>query len=262
MKVSAMLAKAEHTGKQFTALLAEYLKTFAHKENIFKGLKKEYFAEPNQEDKPQNRGMINVQSTVWGYLTYFEETTADYIDSRFSIEATNATGPKAELIVAGKSMGKYSAIELMRLKDLLNNADLFKMYQTLPVRSDTTDWVLSSNKEWAEKNIWETDVRKGLDRTTIKGSRILPDPNLVHLKGGQNYIPQVVPDDTTLLLGTQTEQHFSGQMSHEQRAAILGRITLLKAAVAQALVEANAAEVVSSQMTSKKLFGYIHHGTI
>ena len=262
MKLNQLLAKAEHTSKQFKALLEEYINTFKSKQGIFQGRKQNYVAMPDQEDQPSQRGHIMVQSTVKEYLQWFEETTEEFINDRFSVEATNATGVRADLIVEGKSFGSYSAVELMRLNDFLNTSELLKMYQTLPVRSDTKSWRASADPEYAEKGIWETEEREALTKTTIKSSRILLDPNLASLKGNQNYIPQVVPDDKSVVLGTASLQEFSGEFSHRERAEILRRMTMLKAAVKEALVRANEAAVVPSELTSKKLFGYLHRGTI
>lgn len=262
MKLNQLLAKAEHTAKQFKALLDEYIVTFKNKQTIFQGLKQEYIAGPDQEDMPTMRGHKMVQSTVTEYLQWFEETTADFINDRFAIEATNAKGILADLVVEGKAFGFYSSVELMRLNDFLNTGELLKMYQTLPVRSDTSSWKLSEDPEYKNKGIWETEMREALNKTTIKSSRILLDPNLSNLKGNQSYSPMVVPDDKSVVLGTASKQEFSGELSHRERAEILRRLTILKAAVKDALVRANEAPVVASELTSKKLFGYLHRGTI
>lgn len=262
MKLNQLLAKAEHTSKQFKALLDEYINTFKSKQGIFQGRKQNYVAMPDQEDQPSQRGHIMVQSTVKEYLQWFEETTEDFVNDRFAIEATNAKGVFADLVVDGLNFGMLSSLELLRLNDFLNEAELLKMYQTLPVRSDTKSWRASEDPEYAEKGIWETEAREALTKTTIKSSRILLDPNLASLKGNQNYIPQVVPDDKSVVLGTATLQEFSGEMSHRDRAEILRRLTTLKAAVKEALVRANDIATVPSQLTSKKLFGYLHRGMI
>lgn len=261
-KLNALLARAEHSAKQYQQLLMDYIDTFAKKQGIFRGKRQDYVAAPEQEDMPQYRGNEPVQSTVKDYLKWMEDTTAEYIDHRFSIEATNATGPQAELQVGGQSWGSFTTLELMRLGDLLNDPKLNKLYETLPVRSDTKVWSLSSNKELAEQGIVETDAREQQNKTTIKSSRILSDPNLPLLKGNQNYIPQVVPDDKSLLLGTITIQEFSGEMTHIERAKILRRLTELKAAVKEALTIANESPAVDSTLTAKMIFRFLHIGTI
>lgn len=262
MKLNAKLAQTDHHARQWKAMLEEYNVTFKNKQTIFQGIRKLFIPSPGQEDDPKKSGTKPVQSTVSEYLLWLEGTSADYIDARFSIEATNATGPKAELMVEGKSLGVLSSVELMRLNDLLNSPELAKMYAILPVRSDLVSWKLSENVEFKDKGIWETEERSQLDKTTIKSSRILLDPNISNLKNTQNYTPVTVPDDTLLTYGTQTEQYFSGEISHRDRAEILRRYTILKAAVKAAIVEANNIEVVTSMLDSKKLFSYLHRGTI
>jgi hypothetical protein len=260
IKLSVLLARADHSSKQFSALLSDYLVTFKTKQGIFRGIKKQYTPETGQEDQPSLSGNIEVQSTVKDYLQWFVDTVEEFVNHRFSIEATNATGPKAELKAEEMSFGLYSTAELLRLADFLNSPELNKMYQELPVRSDTASWRPSLDKDLAKKGIHETEPRELQNKTTIKGSRILLDPNLVNLKGNQNYIPQVVPDDQSVLLGKQKIQDFTGEISHRERAEILRRLTSLKAAVKEALTIANDAPAVESAMTAKKLFGYLHTG--
>ncbi len=262
MKLNQLLARAEHTGKQFKALLEDYISTFKSKQSIFQGKKQQYQAAPEQDDMPNLRGNKAVQSTVREYLAWFVETTKEFVNYRFSVEATNAMGPKGELIVDGKSWGSFSSVELMRLNDFLNSQELLKMYQGLPVRSDTTSWLKSVDPEYATRDVWETEEREGQNKTTIKSSRILNDPNLVNLKGNQTYIPQVVPDDKTIILGSARTQEFSGELSHREKAEILRRLTLLKACVKEALVLANEAPVIESGITANMIFDYIHIGTI
>lgn len=261
-KINVLLARAEHTAAQFTELLKNYLQTFEKKQGIFKGKRQEYQQEPDTDDQPSLRGFHAVQSTVGEYLQWFEDTCKEYIDNRFAVEATNATGPKAELIVEGISWGQLTTLELLRLNDFLNNGELHKMYAALPVRPDTVTWTLSKNKDMADRNIYETENREQHNRTTIKSSRILPDPNLPQLKDTKGYIPQLVPDDKTILLGIVRVQDFSGEISHEERAKILRRLTGLKAAVKEALAVANESATVQSGLTAEKIFGYLHNGKI
>lgn len=257
MKLNVKLARAEHTAAQFKALLDSYIDAFKSKQRLFQGKKLQYQAAPDQEDMPSMRGNEIVQSTVIEYLAYFEKITKDFINDRFSIEATNASGPKADLIIEEQVVARLSTCELLRLNDFLNNAEIFKMLQTLPVRLDTKSWRESPDPEYSPRGIFETEERELQNKTTIKGSRILQDPNLGNLKGNMTYIPQVVPEDKSVILGVQTMQEFSGELSHRERAEILRRWTIYKAAVKEALTLANDTPVVESEMTSEKLFGYI-----
>jgi len=261
-KLNALLAKAEHTGKQYVALVKDYLDTFAKKQGIFQGKRQVYTAAPGRDEHPHLTGFTAVQSTVRDYLAWFVSTVKEYINNRFSVEATNATGKKAPLIVEGVTWGEFTTLELMRLRDLLNNAELTKMYQTLPVRSDTKNWKLSADPEMSAKLIYETEVKTQVQRTTEKASIILTDPNLAQLKDTKSYVPQVVQTNTTITEGTFELQEYSGELSHLDRATMLRRITNLKASVQEALAVANEAPVVESKLTAEMIFGYIHDGKI
>jgi len=261
MKQNALLAKTEHSATQYNALLKEYVATFAdkHKSQIFVGARQTYQAEGDYLDEPSKRGFKPVQNTVPEYLKYFLDTCGDHITNLFAIEATNANGKAtANLIVDGDDWGKYTTLELLRLRSFLDSKELSKMYETLPVRRDDIKWVRSNDSEMKSENIWETEVFESANRTTLKESYILPDPNIQLLKDGAGYKPQIASKDTQVILGTQTVQHFSGEVSHRDRAAMLHRLSKLKEAVREALAKANEVEVVQSGLTAEKIFGYIH----
>jgi|SRR5580692_178635 hypothetical protein len=262
MKLNVLLARAEHTGAQFKMMIQTYAHTFTHKQEIFRGTKKTYTKAPGSDDFPNMSGNEKVQSSVDEYLQWFEDTADEFITHRFNIEATNASGPKAELIVGGQKFGSYSTCELMRLNDFLNSPELLKMYSILPVRSDTENWKETTDPEGIKKKLWETDIKKLPHNTTIKGWIILPDPNVEKLKAGSPYTPIKESSDTKVYLGEQTMQKFSGEWSHADRASLLRRLTMLKASVKEALVTANETPMVESELTAKKIFGYLHRGTI
>lgn len=261
MKLNQALAKAEHTGKQFTELLKEYTSTFDKKQGIFQGLKKTYEPLGDNPDEPTKKENRKVQSTVREYLDYFEKTCEEFVTHRFAIEATNGSGDcHAHLWVEGTDWGEYTSSELMRFSDFLNNQELMNVYKTLPVRSDTRNWKKSENEEYKTRDIWEGDVLASHDRTTLKRPYILVDPNVKDLKDSSRYVTPLVFEDIPLIKANETMQHFSGELSHRERAEILRRLTILKAACKEALVDANQAEVKKSTLTSKKIFTYLHHG--
>ena len=83
-----------------------------------------------------------------------------------------------------------------------------------------------------------------------------PDPNVTVGKT-VNYSPQVAVKTRTIEIGDYTSQHFSGQCSHRERAGALKRKNDLLIAVIRALKECNNCEIVKSDLTAKKIFGYI-----
>lgn len=263
MKLNVLLAKTEHSTAQFKKLISDYIAFFKNNQGDFRGAKKTYTPLPNKPDFPNERGVMKVVTTVTEKLQWLEETAAEHIDNLFAVEATNANGnAKAELIVEEKSFGIFSSLELLRLKSLIENADFEKMYATLPVRSDSEIWVETAEEAYRGRDIYQKPQMSGQNKTTIKESYIIPDPNVQHLKDSSKYVAQVATKDTIDILGDYTFDFYSGETTHRNRAEILRRRSALLAGIIEALKKANEAEAIESQMTAKKLFNYLHRGTI
>lgn len=159
MKQNVLLAKTEHTKAQYSQLLKNYIEAFKKNQGLFQGARQTYEALNGYLDEPGKRGNRLVQNTIPDYLAYFVKTCKDHITNLFDIEATNASGKAtATLKVEDKIIGEFSTLELLRLKSFLDNPELTAMYTTLPVRSDTQNWVLSVDEEYKGKGIFETDV--------------------------------------------------------------------------------------------------------
>lgn len=258
LKLNVLLAKTDHLYNSFVAAIKDYNSFFKDKQTAFKGEKKTYVAKPNTVDDPNRRGQKLIITTVDEKLNWLKDGQKEYVDALFSQEATNASGlVKAELKVAGKSMGIYSSLELLRLKSLLENNELEKMYANIPVRTEDELWIKTEAEEYKDKNVHETEISKGLVKTSVNENYILVDPNIEKVKGG-TYNPMVAVMTKVVELGDYTHQKFSGEWSHRQRAELLQRRTKLLSAVIEALKIANETEAVPSQMTADKLFNYLH----
>lgn len=258
LKLNVVLAKTDHLGAQTRELISAYSKFFSKNQGDFKGERKTYIAREGTIDEPSKRGFRNVVTTVDEKLEWFTDTVSEYINTLFTQERTNASGlAKAELVVDGKSWGEFTTLELLRLKGFLENNSLVQMYQNIPVRSDSDTWTPTTDEEFTDRNIFETPKITGVNKTTIKESYILPDPNIDKVPDGK-YTPQVATKDITQELGDFTHQRFSGEYSHRQRAEILRRRTVLLNAVIEALKKANDVEVIESEMTAEKIFNYLH----
>lgn len=261
IKLNVLLAKTDHLASSFKKGLTEYVKFFKSNQGSFKGEKRTYESEPGTIDIPSERKNELVVTTVKEKLDYLVESSTEYIDALFSQEATNASGnAKAELIVDGISFGTFSSLELLRLKSLIENGDFESVYSNLPVRSDSEIWNKSSNEMYDKREIFETELMKGVKKTTTKESYILNDPNVNETS--PTYKPTVASKDTISDLGKFTHQRFSGETTHRQRAEMLMRRTKMLTAVIESLKIANDVEAIESQMTAAKLFGYIHTGNI
>jgi len=262
-KLNVLLAKTDHLATSYKSSIGDYIQFFKDKQSAFKGEKKTYTPKLGTVDIPGDRGNKLVTTTVKEKLDWLKETNQEYIDALFSQEATNAAGvAKAELTVDGVAFGSYSSLELLRLKSLLENGELEKMYSTIPVRNDDEEWTKTSEEQYQSREIFESSKSEGIKKSITKENYILNDPNLSSLKDTSSYKPQVAQKDTVLELGDYTFQKFSGEWSHRERAELLRRRTKLLNAVIEALKVSNDAEAVKSNMNADKLFNFLHTGKI
>lgn len=261
LKLNVLLAKTDHLAGSFKKSVEDYIKFFKSSQGSFKGEKKTYEPRTGIIDNPNERKNELVVTTVREKLDWMQESFGEYIDALFSQEKTNASGvAKALLVVEGKEWGEFTSLELLKLKSTLESGTLDDMYRNIPVRADNEIWNKSQNEMYANRDIYETELFKGVAKTTVKEPYILPDPNLDKIKSGASYLPAVVSKDTVMELADYTRQKFSGEWSHRERAELLRRKTVLIGAVIEALKVANEAEAIPSQLTATKIFDYLHRG--
>lgn len=260
-KLNILLAKTDHLAASFKKGLEDYIKFFKSSQDAFRGEKKTYDARPGTIDLPSERGNKLVVTTVEEKLQWLEESAKEYLDALFSQEKTNASGAAtALLIVEGKTVGTFTSLELLKLKSLLESGNFLGVYENIPVRSDSEQWDKTSNEMYTNRNIFESTKVLGTKKTTTKESYILQDPNIAKLTDQSKYTPQVASKDTISDLGDYSFQKFTGEWSHRERAEVLRRRSVLLGAVIEALKSANEAEVIKSDLTAEKIFGYLHKG--
>ena len=257
-KLNVLLAKTDHLAKTFKGMIEDYLKFFNKSQGAFRGERKTYNAKEGVVDEPNLRGSVLVQTTVKEKLTWFMEQAAKYVDAVFSVEKTNAMTATAELMVKGTLWGKFTSLELLRLKSLLENGEFHNMIKAIPVRSDAEIWNESNNPDDDKREIWESPQLTGVRKTGIKESYILTDPNIAQAK--TNYTPQIGQKNTVVELGDYTHQRFSGEISQRERAMMLERRDALLVAVIEALKVCNECEIEESELNAKRVFGYIFKG--
>lgn len=262
IKLNVLLALTDQLRTQYKNMVADYSKFFSKSQGAFLGLKKTYTPREGTVDDPNKRGFVPVATTVREKLDYFIETSSEFIDALFRQEATNAHGSAiADLVVDGKKWGTFTSLELLRLKTLVESQDLGKleeMLSNIPVRSDSEVW--EAPDETDDRQIWKTEMLKGVAKTTVKEPFIVKDPNLDGKDIPVGYQPPVVSRDTIQELGDYTVQHFSGQWSQRDRALALKRRSTLLTAITKALKEANEVEALDSELTGERIFGYLFFG--
>lgn len=265
IKLNVLLAKTDHLTVSYKENIDDYIGFFKHHAGSFLGEKKTYEPKADMIDLPSERANKSVVSTVREKFEWFEKSNGEYIDSLFAQEATNAAGrAKAELVVEGKSWGEFSSLELLRLKGLIENGKLQEMYTVIPVRSDAEQWDKTKEEQYKDRDIYESPKISGVKKSVTKENYILSDPNITTaVTGGKslpNYTPQIAVKDHIIEVGNYSYQKFSGELSHRERAEILRRRSALLNGVIVALKTANEAEAIESQLTSKRIFEYLHAG--
>lgn len=257
-KLNVLLAKTDHLASNFAGMLKDYIKFFKNSQGAFMGEKRTYAPKEGTIDEPSKRKNTQVQTTVNEKFDWFKENSTEYIDSLFSVEATNASGlAKAELVVGGESWGELTSLELLRLKSLLENNDFKSMLEIIPVRSDSLIWTKSTNEMYQERDVYETPLQEGVEKTTEVTSYVLEDPNIGKLKDASGYTPQIATKKTVMELGDYTYQMFTGTATQREKADILKKRTVLLTAVIEALKTCNEVEVQPSNLTSEKILGYL-----
>ena len=261
MKLNVLLAITDTLRVKFKNMVADHTKFYSKSQGFFLGERSTYVPKEDAVDEPTKRKYTRVVTTVDEKIEYFIKEAGEFVNALFSQEKTNSLGlAKAELSVNGTSWGEFTSLELLRLKALLESADLGKleeMLATIPVRSDSQIWTKCPLDEYSDRNIWESPLVTGVSRTTLKEEYILEDPNL---SKGVAYTPKVAVRTKSQEIGDYSLQSFSGEWSHRERAGALKRRGDLLVAVAKALKECNDCEAVSSDLTASKIFGFIFKG--
>lgn len=261
-KLNVLLALTETLGTNWKKNVEDFVKYFRNNQGEFKGVKKTYTANEGTADEPSKRQNTVVVTTVDEKIKWFEENQAPYIDALLSLERTNASGTaKAHLVIEGVDFGEFTSLELLRIKSLIESGELYKMYEHIPVRSDSEIWSRTDNPEYTSRNIWQTALVNGKATSIKKEPFIIPDPNLTK-ENAAKYTPQVAQRDIVMDLGSYTVQHYSGEYSHLERANILKRRHTLLLAVTEALKKANEAESIESNLKASTLFNYLHRGSL
>lgn len=261
IKLNTLLAKADHGTSMFNRMIGDYSAFFKNKQGMFEGIKKTFKPRDGYAEDARYMGTTKVATTVEEKLEWFENNATPYLKDVFSIEATNSAGaPRVELIVDGISFGKLTALDLMRLKTILTGKQLEDMYTNIPVRSDSEVWLEGTDEEYAGRSICQTEMLKGVTRTTESEEVILKDPNLDPAKLPANYNAKVTVKKKTVETGDYTLQKFTGAWTQRQRAELLQRRSKILAAVIEALKVVNDNEAQSPNLNVEKLVTFLHHG--
>ncbi len=259
--MNTLLAKVEHSTASIARLFADYANFYKTKQGMFRGYKKTFVPKDGYFDDPSKMGTVVVATTVDEKFDWFNNQFKNWLKEVFSVESTNSLGAKTvELKVNGKSFGNLTALELMRLKNILTNKDLESVFVNIPVRSDSEVWNPTTDPEYAGRNVFETELIKGVTRTTEAEEVILKDPNLDPSHLPANYQARTTIKKRTVETGDYTQQNFTGEWTQRQRAELLRRRSELLAAVIEALKEVNDTVVEEPNLKVDEFVDYLYKG--
>jgi len=260
-KLKLILALTQDGASRFTALLQEYGKYFTSNQGAFQGKIQKYTLTDTNYVPDNKDEVVMVTTTVNEKLDYAIKAFTDYVSNVMTKERTNASGvAKSHLFIDGKDWGEFFSNELLCMKGLIDNANLKLMITNIPTRTVQDNWTKSTNDSYSNREVYEKTNPKIPSRTTVKIPYILTDDNIEKLKDQSGYKPQVAIRETLIQFGETERTDFTGAISQVERAAILERLSTIRDAITTALEIANDVEVVSSSMTSQKLFGYLFYG--
>lgn len=147
----------------------------------------------------------------------------------------------------------------MRLKNILTMPNFDEMCKNIPVRSDSKRWTKSGG-DYADREVYETDIVRSVDRTTIKTQEILKDPNIDPKNLSGNYRAAVVEKAQTIEMADQTRQEFSGEWTQTQKVYLLNRKRFMLNAVIAALKDVNNADSYESNLDVDQMMKYLFFG--
>lgn len=261
LKMNTLLAKVEHSTASISKLFSDYAKFFKEKQGMFRGYKKTFVPRDGYYEDSSKMGTVVVATTVDEKFDWFNAQFKKHLKDAFSVEATNSKGAKTvELIVNGHSFGNLTALELMRLKSLLTNKDFENVFVNIPVRSDSEVWNPTQDPEYAGRAVFETEMIKGVTRTTESEEVILKDPNLDPTHLPNNYQARTTVKRKTVETGDYTQQLFTGEWTQRQRAELLRRRSEILAAVIEALKVVNDTAVEDTNLNVDKFVDYLYKG--
>lgn len=261
LKMNTLLAKVEHSTASIAKLFMDYASFFKQKQGMFRGFKKTFVPRDGYFEDPSKMGTQVVATTVDEKLDWFNNQFKNWLNQVFSVEATNSRGANTvDLVVEEHVLGNLTALELMRLKSILTNKDLESVFVNIPVRSDSEVWNKTDDPEYSNRNIYETELVKGVTRTTEKEEVILKDPNIDPAHLPANYNAKTTIKSKTVETGDYTQQFFTGEWSQRERAELLRRRSVLLEAVIEALKKVNDVQVDGSNLNVDTFTKYLIYG--
>lgn len=240
-KLNVLLALRQKLGNRYNQMIGDYTSFFKNKQGAFRGTLKTHSPLEGYPVDITKEANERVVTTVKEKMDWFINEALEYYNTALAIEASNGEGaPTVPLVFDGKTYGPYPATVLLRMRGIFESDKLTQMLNIIPVREATKVWVeADEDEDYKKRGVVQTERQKGETKTTETHQEILKDPNLDPEHLPSNYRATVTNVATTIKTGDYTAQFFSGEWTHEKRAALLKRRSELLDAIDIALQKVN-----------------------
>lgn len=240
-KLNVLLALRQKLANRYNQMVGDYTSFFKNKQGAFRGTLKTHSpleGYPVDLTKVANERVV---TTVNEKMDWFIKEALEYFNTALAIEASNGEGaPAVPLEFDGKTYGPYPATVLLRMRGIFESDKLAQMLGLIPVREATRVWAeADEDEDYKKRGIVQTERQSGETRTTETYDEILKDVNLDPQHLPSNYSAKVTQIRKTVKTGDYTSQFFSGEWTHEKRAALLERRSKLLDAIDIALQKVN-----------------------
>lgn len=241
MKLNVLLALRQKCANRYNQMIGDYTGFFKNKQGAFQGTLKTHSPLDGYSVDTTKVANIRVVTTVNEKMDWFIKEALEYFNTSLAIEASNGEGAvTVPLEFDGKVYGPFPATVLLRMRGIFESDKLLQMFNIIPVREATKVWVeADEDEDYKKRGIVQTERQTGETRTTETHDEILKDVNLDPQHLPSNYSAKVTQVRKTVKTGDYTSQFFSGEWTHEQRAALLKRRSMLLDAIDIALQKVN-----------------------
>lgn len=259
-KLNVLLALREKLANRYAQMNGDYTSFFKNKQGAFQGVLKTHSPLDGYAVDPTKVANTRIVTTVNEKMDWWLKEALEYFNTALAIEASNGEGaPSVKLEFEGKEYGPFPATVLLRLRGIIESDKLAQMLSSIPVREETKVWYPSTDEDYQKRgNIFETEMQSGETRTTETHDEILKDPNLDPAHLPSNYRAQVTQVKKTVKTGDYTTQFFTGEWTHQQRANLLKRRSVLIDAINTALQKVNDREATECNVDD--LFKHLIYG--
>lgn len=247
-KLHELLAVEEDRRGKANKIALETQKVFKSHPNYF--IEQIVTFKPHSEEEDELvEGHIAMTTTVKDRLDYTSKAISNYFDVFVQKENAN-TEAKADVVLFDGTtfMKDVPATALLALEKELGK--LMTMYDAIPTLEATVKWADADDRGEGFKTT--TTVRRRTKKITK------PVVMYPHSEQHPAQVKEVSEDIETGLIEQLTT---SSKLTSLEKSNIIGRLDNLKIAIKKARMRANTVKVPSINV-GKKIFSYIHNGTI